>query len=229
MEFVRRVIAGIHRRGLLGTADRLLSMLEERIFDWRYGTDTVGAVAAGELAAAKGKVSKFEIYQATRLRSFRQVMARLEPTHESVFVDFGCGKGRVLLAAAQLGFKRVEGVEFAAELCSIAERNIAAFQSRRRTTTLFRVVQSDAAAYVVPDDADYFYFFNPFGEPVMRETLANIVKSLERRPRRATLIYCNPLWRACIEERGVFSPLGEFVFGEFAVYTNRGRDGRETA
>ena len=102
-------------------------------------------------------------------------------------------KGRVLLAAAQCGFKRVEGVEVAGELCAIAERNIAAFTSRSTLATEFRVVQSDAGLYEIPDDADYFYFFNPFGEQLMRGTLANMVKSLERRRRRATLIYCNPL------------------------------------
>jgi SAM-dependent methyltransferase len=214
---MRRVIAGLRRRGLLGTVDRLFSMLEERMFDWRYGTDTVGAAPG------------IEMYEATRLRSFRQVMGRLHPTRDSVFVDFGCGKGRALLAAAQLGFKRVEGIEFAPELCAVAEQNIAAFSSRQRTTTEFRVVQADAAAYEVPDDADYFYFFNPFGEPVMRKTLANIVRSLERQPRRATLIYCNPLWRRCIEETDVFTAFGDFVFGEFAVYTNRKHGGREAA
>jgi SAM-dependent methyltransferase len=217
MGFVRRVISGIRRRGLLGTADRLFSVLEERMFDWRYGTDTVGAAPG------------IEVYEATRLRSFRQVMGRLGPNRDNVFVDFGCGKGRVLLAAAQLGFKRVEGVEFAPELCAIAEQNIAAFRSRQPTTAEFRVVQADAVAYEVPDDADYFYFFNPFGEPVMRETLVNIVRSLESHPRRAFLIYCNPLWRRCIEEIGVFSAVGEFVFGEFVVYTNSKHSGREAA
>ena len=148
-------------------------------------------------------------------------MGRLRPCAEDVFIDFGCGKGRVLLAASQYGFKRVEGIELAGELCEIARNNIAAFASKQRLKTEFRVVQQDAGTYEVPDDANYFYFFNPFGEQVMRSTMGNIVNSLQRRPRAATLIYCNPLCRRCIEETGVFHALGEFVYGEFIVYTNR--------
>jgi SAM-dependent methyltransferase len=217
MELLHRLIAGLRRRGPLGTADRLVSMVQERFFDWRYGTDTVGALSPCELENALPGAQR---YEATRLRSFRRVMARLGPSRDNVFIDFGCGKGRALLAAAQLGFKRVEGVEFSGELCAIARQNIAAFARRRRLATECRVVQQDAGAYEVPDDADYFYFFNPFGEQVMRGTLGNIVRSLDRRPREAMLIYCNPLCRNCIEETGVFRALGEFVFGEFVVYTN---------
>jgi SAM-dependent methyltransferase len=229
MRFMQRTIAGIRRRGVLGTIDRLASMFEERWFDWRYGTDTVGALSPGESTSRLEPAPDALRYEATRLRSFRHVMARLVPTSENVFVDFGCGKGRVLLAAAQFRFKRVEGVEFAEELCEIARKNIAAFDSRGGLATEIRVVQADAGKYVVPDDADYFYFFNPFGEPVMRGTLANIVQSLKRRPRPATLIYCNPMWKRSVEETGVFHLLGEYVFGEFAVYTNRSCGEHEAA
>ena len=148
-------------------------------------------------------------------------MALLKPSRESVFVDFGCGKARVLLAAARFGFKRVEGVEFAANLCKIAERNVAVYQARTGLKTEFRIVEADAAKYEIQDDVDYFYFFNPFGDDTMRGTLRNILRSLERKRRDVKLIYCNPRSKRCIEETGVFRVLGNYVFDEFVVYTNQ--------
>ena len=103
-------------------------------------------------------------------------MALVKPQQGGVFVDFGCGKGRILLAAAQFGFKRIEGVEFASNLCRIAERNVALYKTRTGLQTEFRIVASDAGKYEIPDDVDCFYFCNPFGEDVMRNTMRNIVR-----------------------------------------------------
>jgi SAM-dependent methyltransferase len=221
MGFFRRTLLGLQRRGISGTFGRLLSMFEERLFDWRYGTDTVGATPLSELALEGELLRGASPYEPTRLRPFRQVMRLLKPSRNSVLLDFGCGKGRVLLVAAQFGFKRIEGVEFAKQLCKIAENNVAAYKARTCSQTEFRIVESDAANYEIQDDVDYFYFFNPFGEEVMRSTMRNIVRSIDRRPRDATLIYCNPRSKQCIEETGIFQLFGGFVFNEFAVYTNR--------
>ena len=221
MNVIRRVVSGLRRRGLSGMLARLCSAAEECLFDWRYGTDTGGIVSPDDSTIPIEHLAGAFRYEGTRLRPFRQVMALLKPSSDSVFVDFGCGKGRVLLAAARFGFKRVEGVEVATNLCRIAARNIALYKARTGLQTEFRIVELDAAQYEIQDDADYFYFFNPFGEDVMRSTLRNIVRSLDRRWREVTLIYCNPLLRQCIEETGVFRVLGEFVFNEFAVFTNR--------
>lgn len=225
MGCLRRAVLGLRRRGLSGTVARLLSAVEERLFDWRYGTDTVEAVALSELTARAEFLPGARPYEATRLRPFRQVMALLAPSRESlresVFLDFGCGKGRILLAAAEFGFRRVEGVELASNLCKIAENNVTAYKARTGLKTEVRIVESDAANHEIQDDVDYFYFFNPFGDEVMRSAVQNIVRSLDRKWRVATLIYCNPQSRRCIEETGVFNLLGEFVFHEFVVYTNR--------
>jgi predicted RNA methylase len=47
-----------------------------------------------------------------------------EDLHRFSFVDFGSGKGRVLLVASHYPFREVVGVEFSPELQKIAEGNI---------------------------------------------------------------------------------------------------------
>ena len=56
-------------------------------------------------------------YEPTRARPFRTLLRRLDPPTSSGFVNVGCGKGLVLVIAAEYGFKRVVGIEFSQELC----------------------------------------------------------------------------------------------------------------
>jgi hypothetical protein len=97
--------------------DRALSVLQERLFDLRYGTDTVSFAELDGLTIRGQNAAEGTPYQPTRLRFVRQVLSALRPPQEGAFVDFGCGKGRVLLLAADYGYRRVTGVEFAKELC----------------------------------------------------------------------------------------------------------------
>ena len=57
-------------------------------------------------------------YKATRVLPLRKLFCIIKgmiPV-DSIFVDFGCGKGRALLIASEYNFKSVRGVEFAHEL-----------------------------------------------------------------------------------------------------------------
>ena len=90
------------------------------------------------------------------------------------FVDFGSGKGRVLLVASHYPFCEVVGVEFSPELDQIAEDNIRRYQSPARRCQRVRSVCADAATYPLPDDDCVLYFNNPFAEPVFARVLANV-------------------------------------------------------
>ena len=52
-------------------------------------------------------------------------MARLDVDHsEFTFVDYGLGKGRVLMLATEYPFKRIVGVEFSESLDRTARQNL---------------------------------------------------------------------------------------------------------
>jgi tRNA1(Val) A37 N6-methylase TrmN6 len=87
------------------------------------------------------------------------------------FIDLGCGKGRMLIVAAELGFKSCVGVEFADELAQLAAKNVAAsgFKS-------IGIVHGDAGNYAFKDEPFVLYLFNPFSSRVMERVRNNLLK-----------------------------------------------------
>ena len=95
------------------------------------------------------------------------------PEQEIVFVDFGAGRGRAVAAAASRRFKRVIGVEFDQKLVEAARKNIAGMKARKAGEVLIHA--GDAMEFMLPDDANVIYFFNPFEG----ETLACVTAKLK--------------------------------------------------
>jgi len=54
----------------------------------------------------------------------RQALSALAVPYEKfTFIDFGCGKGRAMLLAAERPFRRLIGIDFSHELLMVARRN----------------------------------------------------------------------------------------------------------
>lgn len=114
------------------------------------------------------------------------------------FLDIGCGKGYVLWKAQQWGFSRVGGVEYDEKLCRVCMRNLRRLGLQDRV----EVTCGDACRFQNYGDYDVFYFFNPFGEDVMRRVLREILRQC--RGREIILLYFRPRYAAAIEECGCF-------------------------
>ena len=124
------------------------------------------------------------------------------------FVDYGAGKGRVLLLASQHPFAAVGGIEFAEELHDDAIMNIAQFPRSRMKCRNVECVLDDASQVGPPDGEAVHYFFNPFSREVFAEVLHNIVVSYRKRPRRLYLILVDqPEVTDLIDHSGVFQRL----------------------
>lgn len=204
----------LRRHGLLGTLgvaiDRVLSIRQHRAaarasraFDEAHGVDTAGIVALASLEIESDNVSHGVRYEATTKQAFDLLVGGLPIRHEEfTFVDFGAGKGRALLLAGELPFRRVVGVEFSPELAEVARTNIARYTGPRRCP-LVEIVVADAAEYELPDGPVLAYFFNPFAEPVMQTVVANLARSVatSMRPVYAVLTGDAPLGRI-FEEAG---------------------------
>ncbi|MGH8676718.1 MAG: hypothetical protein ACREVG_20710, partial [Burkholderiales bacterium] len=156
-------------------------------------------------------------YQPTGSLPFSRLLQRYRFPKSSVLVDFGAGKGRVLLMGMLYGFRKVIGVEFSGPLCRTARANVARLASRLPANgTIAEVVQQDAAQYVLAGDEDIFYFFHPFDQEILRLILANVDASLERRPRRAWIVYYLPVHLAALEEHAPkFALVGEHVLSGY--------------
>ena len=123
------------------------------------------------------------------------------------FVDYGAGKGRVLLLASQHPFQAIGGIEFAEELHDDATMNLAQFPRSRMKCRNVECVLDDAAALGPPEGESVHYFFNPFSREVFAEVLHNLVVSYRKRPRRLYLILIEPVATDLIDNSGVFQRL----------------------
>lgn len=246
MNLMERLIDSVKTRGGKRTVQSILSVLGDRWFDWRYGTETSREVALAELdvpcyglsenivaepvvrtgrdqhvyAPGAGPVGRLD-YQPARMPFFHRLLRRIQFPPGSVFVDLGAGKGRTLLMAAQHGFRRAIGVEFSAELCEVAERNIRIFRRRIQPKLEMKMVRADVAEYGIGDDENVF-FISPFGGDLLRRVLDNIHTSLVRAPRKVWLIYYNPYSPHIIDQHGAFAAIDRYAYGggEAIIYSN---------
>jgi SAM-dependent methyltransferase len=108
-----------------------------------------------------------------------------------VFIDFGCGKGRVVFQAAMYPFRRVIGVELVPDLADVARENIRRALPKLRCKHV-EIVTADVVNYEVPDDVTFVYFFDPFHGEIFSAVVAKLLASLRRRPRELTIIYFDP-------------------------------------
>lgn len=104
-------------------------------------------------------------------------------------VDLGSGRGRVLVMASERPFRRVLGVEFAAELHEAALNNIQRFPRARMRCTDVDSIYGDAASFVFPLDPLVVFFNNPFSEQVMTSVIRNLASSYDQQPRPIVVVY----------------------------------------
>jgi precorrin-6B methylase 2 len=219
MRALRQALKDLRRRSPREMVQAALAVIEDQAFDRRYGLDTRGVTPLKNLAIDGRHVAHGVHYAPTRVRYFRAVIRTLPIPQDSVFVDLGAGKGRMLLLAARSGrFSKVVGVEFSAELCHIAEQNIRRFQRHCAGNVRFEVVHADAADYEVQPDQNVFFMFNPFGPVVMAQVVQHIRQSLEEAPRR-TWVICLGLREGCpaILAEGGYQETGRVTYGSAKV------------
>jgi len=122
-------------------------------------------------------------------------------------IDIGCGKGGALRVMLSFPFSRVDGVEISERLAVIARKNL---QKLRILPERCRVITMDASQFQDLDPYNYIYFFNPFSGAVMIKVMANLLASIERKPRKVTILYNNPTCHDEIVGTGVFRKVGEY-------------------
>ncbi|UGS38855.1 hypothetical protein DSM104329_05285 [Capillimicrobium parvum] len=158
----------------------------ELLVDRRWGTETSRVADLGGVDAP-GRVR----YEPSGYLDLRRVLRHRDVTPQDVFLDLGCGKGRIVLQAARYEFGRVIGVEVSPELCEVARANVRARRDHLRSDV--ELIVADAATFDIPDDVTVIYLYNPFRGAVFAAAVDQIVSSLNRAPRRVRVIYRTPL------------------------------------
>jgi SAM-dependent methyltransferase len=127
-------------------------------------------------------------------------------------VDLGCGKGRVLLVAADYPFERIVGVEISPALCEIARANVTRYQPRSRRCRAVDVLNVDASAFEFPTTNLLLHLYHPFEPSLTSEVLARLEQSVRATPRKVVVAYL--LYTSAVEAV-------EAVFARFPWLTRR--------
>lgn len=191
----------------------LISRLTDLAFDGWNGTDTGGVPNRLENSIGKG-------YMATPPRVWKLIVARLpRDLNRFTFLDFGCGKGRVLLLAARSGFEKRIGVELSAPLLACAERNLAKRQVSAELTCC------DVRTFKFPEEPMVLFMYNPFPREVMEIVAANLAMSLREDQREAWVVLYSAGLKGVWVDHGfeVFRE-ADFAFPNYAIL--RFGDGR---
>ncbi len=181
-----------------GWAASLRTLGSEWWFDLRRGTDTWWPAAAVPAGGGDTAVP----YQGVPPRMFRVLMAAV-PAHfaRGTFVDLGCGKGRALVMAAELGYRRLLGVDLDAELVAVCRTNLARIRSRSRWEHA-EVRSEDATRVQLPTGGCVVFLYNPFRGETFSRVAANLAKHAAESGNAVWVVYVNPLELGALEGAG---------------------------
>jgi hypothetical protein len=179
-------------------------------FDEKYGTDTGGIREIRTLDAARLPSACYAVrYGPSGEQGVRTSLEKLNiDPRNFTFIDFGSGKGRVLLIAAGLPFKAVVGIEFSRELHEIAVENISRFPPHLIRAGTVTSCCGDAASFPLPPSDLVCYFHNPFGPPVLSKVVARLEANRDS-GYRILVIYLDPRHREVFERTGKFKIFDE--------------------
>jgi SAM-dependent methyltransferase len=220
----RWIVRSIQRRGLRNTAALATSFVLDYAFDWKYGTETHAETFPDYKSDAN--TAGFAYYQATKAAPFVAMLESLDLPSDSVFVDVGCGKGKVLLLAGKARrdghhrFKRLVGLEYDKQLCQEAARNLEIF-ARKEVLPPVEVINCDATLHKFAGDENVIFLYNSFDASILARFLKTLDDSLTMHPRRLWLIYAAARYPDVVDGSGMFEERTRYVFlgNEFYVYT----------
>lgn len=194
---------------------RIFRRSEEQIseFDIVCGTDTEKICEIGSLEINSENARHAVRYQPSPQDLATEIIQAIPIDYSRfTFLDFGAGKGRVLLIAAQFPFAAVIGVEFSQELCAIASNNISKIPADKRIAGLVECHYNDVTLYPLPETPLVCYFYNPFDQLIMRKVINRLASSLKGKKREIYIIYVHPEHRALFDAEEYWDVIDESKF-----------------
>lgn len=140
-------------------------------------------------------------YVASPWHYLRSILPVHEVSSDDVFIDFGSGKGRVLIVATEYPFRRVIGVDLHQHLNAVARSNLDKNRYAKRASS-YEIIDANVLDYEIPDDVTVVYMFNPFVGSIFQHVIDGLVSSLKSRPRQLRIIYYRPVMHSYLIEAG---------------------------
>jgi len=170
---------------------------------FKYGLrKTFAPVALKYLTIEGADIARSSPYEAVNYYMLEKLLKRfrhLSPL--TSIVDLGCGKGRVMVVAAHLGFKKLIGIDFAKELCEEANENMRKAKASINDIE-WKIVCGHVLDYTIQPHDAVFFMFNPFVEEIVNTFLDRLDASCTQYPRETWFLYASPVHAAALQKRG---------------------------
>lgn len=198
MSYIAKIIDVWQRDGVLALFRKITKEIELKTlpyfdywFDLMHGVDTCAARFHDNTSDIGSDDKKTAIrYEATPVNAVRSILKKLPVNHPHyTFIDYGSGKGRVLLMASEYPFKSVIGVELSKRLHLTAENNLRSCRYFNQRCARVKSLCADAAEFKLPSYPLVVFFFTPFLGAVMDRVIGNIQESLKVNPRPIHIVY----------------------------------------
>jgi SAM-dependent methyltransferase len=158
-----------------------------RLLDRRCHLDTATTVSRDEISCRDGE----RCNEPSQWLTLTVALPRRWVTSDDVFADIGCGKGKIVVQAAQYPFKRVIGVERFDKLAAIARANLTkATHVRAKVAEVFT---ADATTWQPPDDLTIVSLSNSVQGELFRAMLRQLKRLVDRRGQSLRIIYIDPV------------------------------------
>ena len=169
-----------------------------------------------ERAAFKDEV----IYRPTSYHRIRKMIEYLKLGPEDVFLDLGCGKGRVLAMFSREKLKRVIGVELQKRLVETARKNVGAQgPAPLSRQTPVEIICGDVVNFD-PREATVIFLYDPFQYKTFTKVLENIQASLKANPRKLRIVYFDERYADILNAQEWLKPEGEIGHTRILVWTS---------
>lgn len=169
---------------------RKVRIFAGRNFDRKFGVDTSGVIGIKNLDISTTQKRDVHGYGASPEPAIRGMLERLDLDHSKyTFIDYGSGKGRVLLLASGYPFARIIGIEFSRKLHEIARDNIEKWNHPGQKCRNIESICIDARNFNLPPTPMVLYFFTPFPIHVIQKVVDKIRETLKQNPRPIRILY----------------------------------------
>jgi SAM-dependent methyltransferase len=170
----------------------LFTLRQELKGEKKYGINTTSANNLSDFEIKGNQLPHATEYMPVNYFTIEHVLDHIpENAKQGTFLDIGCGKGRALCVAAAYGFTKLYGIDFAKQLISQAEQNLAVTKTHVPALQ-YELSWSDISPLEISKDVSTVFLFNPFDEVLMKSIIHKINRSLRQYPRELYVLYCSP-------------------------------------
>ncbi len=182
----------IRKRGIINTFKFVIG---DYLFDFVHKVDTNEHMELDDMGDISDKqyAKKYQGSYYIILNKFFDKYK--DKVSNSTILDFGSGKGRVLIMAMKYNAKKTIGVEFVKELIDISKSNLDKYKNNNNLTTEYKLIFDNAINYKFTKDENIIFFCNPFNETILKPILKKIMLNANK----CIIVYINPTYKTLFD------------------------------